>query len=297
MRADLNDLAAFVAVARELSFRRAAAGLRLSTSALSYTIKKLETRLDVRLLQRTSRSVSLTEAGEQLLRTLGPALGEIDGALDRLARQRTQVSGTVRITATQHALRTIVQPVLPAFCATHPDVTVEVLVDFGFRDVVADRFDAGIRMGEKVEQDMIAVRVGPDLRMAVVASPAYFDACPAPMEPHDLTAHRCFNYRMQSSGGIYDWEFERDGRQIRTKVTGPLTFNSQEPMLDAALQGLGVAYLVEDQAEPFLRDGRLVRVLDDWTPRFPGYFLYYPSRRQMSPALAALIAALRRQDA
>lgn len=297
IRDDLGDLAAFAVVARERSFTRAATELRLSTSALSYAIKKLEERLGIRLLQRNSRSVSVTEAGERLLQRLGPALSEIHGALDDLGQQRDGASGLVRITATRHAFDRVIQPVLPDFCATHPRATVEVVVDHGFRDIIADRFDAGIRIGEKVEKDMIAVAVGPELRMAAVASPAYLARHPAPQTPNDLTRHRCINQRMMASGALYAWEFERDGRELAVKVDGPLIFNDPAPAVQAALAGLGVAYVLEDHARPHVAAGRLVSLLRDWTPLFPGYFLYYPSRVQTPPVLAAFIAALRRRRA
>jgi len=293
-RGSLDDLAAFAAVARAQSFTRAAAELRVSTSALSHTIKALEARLDIRLLQRNSRSVSVTAAGEQLLRTLRPALSEISSALDALNSERDLVSGTVRLTATRHAYETVVRPMLAGLLAEHPLASVEVLIDYQFRDIVADRLDAGIRLGEKLEQDMIALPVGPDLRMAVVASPAYLAANPAPATPHELTRHRCVNYRMMASGQTYDWEFEQDGRALAIKVTGPLTFNEPALMMQAALDGLGIAYLMEQQATADIDSGRLVRLFEDWTPAFPGYFLYYSSRRQTPPTLAAFIAALRR---
>lgn len=293
-RKNLEDLAAFAAVARARSFTRAAVGLRLSTSALSHRIKQLEARLGVRLLQRNSRSVAATEAGERLLRVLEPALGEIGGALDALGRERGVVAGTVRLTATRHAYETVIRPVLAEFLARHPEAGVEVLIDYQLRDIIAERLDAGIRLGEKLEKDMIAVRVGPDLRMAVVASPAYLARHPAPRTPRDLVGHACVNYRMMASGQTLEWEFEREGRGLDIKVTGPLTFNEPGLMLEAALDGLGVAYVLEGQAEAHVAAGRLVRLLEAWTPAFPGYFLYYPSRRQVPAALAALIATLRR---
>ncbi len=292
-RPRLDDLASFAAVARALSFTRAAAELRVSTSALSHTIKELEARLGVRLLQRTSRSVSLTAAGERLLHSLGPALAEIGGALEELQRERDLVSGTVRLTMTRHDYETVIRPVLRDFLAAHPRAGVEVLIDYQLRDIVAERLDAGIRLGEKLEQDMIAVKVGPDLRMAAVASPGYLAAHPAPSTPQQLAAHRCVNYRMMASGQTYDWEFERDGRKLDVKVSGPLTFNEPELMLDAALDGLGVAYIVQAVAQPHIAAGRLVHLIPDWTPPFAGYFLYYPSRRQTPPTLAALVDALR----
>lgn len=293
-RGSLDDLAAFAAVAAARSFTRAAIDLRLSTSALSYTIKGLEARLGVRLLQRNSRSVSVTQAGERLLQTLKPALAEITGALDELGRERGEVSGTVRLTATRHAFETVIRPILPEFLANHPQGSVEVLIDYQLRDIIAERLDAGIRLGEKLEKDMIAVGIGPDLRMAVVASPLYLSRHPAPQTPQDLTGHACVNYRMTSSGKTLDWDLEQAGRALDIKVTGPLTFNEPELMLEAALDGLGIAYVLEDQAAPHFMTGCLVQLLEQWTPAFPGYFLYYPSRKQMPPTLAALIATLRR---
>ncbi len=297
MRRDLDDLAAFAAVAAEGSFTRAAMRLRVSTSALSHTIKSLETRLGLRLLQRNSRSVAVTAAGERLLQRLSPALSDIRGALDDLDRQRDAVTGSVRITATRHAYETVLRPILPAFGAEHPAATVEVQIDYGFRDIIADRFDAGIRLGEKIEKDMIALAVGPALRMAVVASPDYLTRHAAPATPGDLTHHRCINYRMVAAGTLYAWDFGRDGRALAVKVEGSLVFNEPGPMLDAAMDGLGVAYVMEDHARSAIADGRLVRLLADWTPAFPGYFLYYPSRSQMRPVLAAFVAALRRRRA
>jgi DNA-binding transcriptional LysR family regulator len=293
-RGDLDDLMAFATIARERSFTRAAAELRLSTSALSYAIKQLEARLGVRLLNRNSRSVQPTDAGEQLLLTLAPALAEIGNALDDLNRAGNVVSGTVRITATRQSYESVIRPVLAGFCAQYPEATIEVVIDYGVRDIIADRFDAGIRLGEKVAQDMIAVPVGPPLSMAVVASPAYLAAHPLPSTPHDLLQHRCINYRLMTSGAIYAWEFQNEGRLLEMKVDGPLAFNEPELMLDAALDGLGVAYVMETLAEPYLESGQLIRLLDDWTLEFPGYYLYYSSRRQVPPTLSAFIAALRR---
>lgn len=294
MRRDgLDELASFAAVARARSFTRAAAGLRVSTSALSHTIRQLETRLGIRLLARNSRSVSVTMAGERLLQTLEPALAEIGAALDELGRDRDLVAGSVRLTATRHSYDTVIRPVLPEFLERHPRAAVEVLIDYQLRDIITDRLDAGIRLGEKLQQDMIAVGVGPDLRMAVVAAAGYLEGKPALHAPHDLMRHACVNYRMWSSGQILDWEFEHEGRPLAIKVGGPLTFNDPELMLQAALDGLGVAYVLETQAAPYLADGRLIRLLEDWTPPFPGYFLYYPSRRQVPPVLDALIDVLR----
>jgi len=291
----LDDLAAFAVVARERSFTHAASELGLSTSSLSYAIKRLETRLGTRLLQRNSRSVATTEAGEQLLRTLEPALANVRRALDDLGRARDVVSGTVRITATRQAYETVIRPVLADFSVAHPHATVEVLIEYGFRDIIADRFDAGIRLGEKLQNDMIALSVGPELRMAVVASPSYLAGHSVPASPQDLTQHRCINYRLMAAGNLYAWEFERGDQKLEVKVTGPLTFNEPELMLDAALDGLGVAYVLEQDAKPFIARGELVRLLEQWTPPFPGFFLYYPSRQQMAPALEAFVLALRKR--
>ena len=292
-RASLDDLAAFVTVTRMHSFTRAAAALGTSTSNLSHTIRRLEARLGYRLLQRNSRSVSLTEAGGTLLDTLGPALESIGGALDALELGRDRVSGTLRITATRQAYDAVIRPVLPAFTAGHPDATLEVLIDYAYRDIVADRFDAGIRLGEKLEQDMIALKVGPDLCMAVVAAPDYLEHSSAITHPSDLTRHRCINYRMVGAGTIYAWEFERDGHALDVRVPGPLTFNEPELMLEAALDGLGVGYLLDLEVAPYVQNGRLIRLLADWTPPFPGFHLYYSCRRQMRPVLAAFIEAVR----
>ena len=256
MRASLDDLAAFACVARLRSFTRAAAVLETSTSNLSHTIKRLEARLACRLLQRNSRSVSATEAGEALLATLGPALQSIDEALDSLDLGRDSVSGTLRLTVTRQAYDMVVRPVLPAFTAAHPDATIEVLIEYGFKDIIAGQFDAGIRLGEKLEQDMVALKVGPELCMAVVASPGYLARHGAPNLPEDLIRHRCINYRMIAAGTIYAWEFERDGKALEVRVPGPLTFNEPALMLDCALEGLGVAYLLEHEVTRYVRDGR-----------------------------------------
>jgi DNA-binding transcriptional LysR family regulator len=294
--ASLDDLSAFAAVARARSFTRAAAALGTSTSNLSHTIRRLETRLGHRLLHRSSRSVSATEAGETLLATLTPALQSIASALDTLDRDRYRVSGTLRLTATRQAYDAVVRPVLRSFVAAHPDATVEVLIDYAYRDIVADQFDAGLRLGEKLEQDMIGLKVGPNLRMAVVATPAYL-AMSDPIEhPRDLTRHRCINYRMAGSGALYAWEFERDGKALDVAVSGSLAFNEPELMLDAALDGFGVGYLLDHEVTRHVAEGRLKRLLEDWTPPFPGFHLYYSSRRQMRPVLTAFVEALRRKE-
>lgn len=292
-RGSLDDLFAFATVARTRSFTRAAAELGVSNSMLSYTVKRLEQRLGIVLLGRTSRSVAPTEAGEKLLLTLEPALQAIDVTLAELSQARDQISGTLRITATRQAYEAVIRPVLDTFCETHPHAVVEVVIDYGFCDIVADRFDAGIRLGEKLQKDMVALRVGPALRMAVVASPAYLARHPAPRTPHDLATHRCINYRMVSADTLYAWEFERDGQPLKIAVSGPLTFNEPELMLHAAADGLGVAYVLDHEAADWLASGRLVRLLDDWMAPFPGFYLYYPSRKQISPVLAALLTVLR----
>lgn len=292
-RGRLDDLAAFACVARHRSYTRAAAELGLSTSNLSHIIKRLEQRLGVRLLQRNSRSVAASEAGESLLAALGPALDGVAEALDALQQGRDAVKGLLRITATRQAYDAVLRPVLPAFTERHPEAVIEVEIDYAFRDIITDRFDAGIRLGEKLQQDMIAVSVGPELRMAVVASPAYLAAHGAPSTPEDLVRHRCVNYRMTAAGVIYAWEFERDGKALEVRVPGPLIFNEPALMLECALEGLGVAYVLEHEAAPHLAQGALVRVLEDWTPPFPGFFLYHPSRRQTRPVLTALMQMLR----
>lgn len=296
MAASLDDLAAFAAVAQAGSFTRAAAALGTSTSNLSHTIRRLETRLSCRLLQRNSRSVAPTEAGARLLATLAPALESIGGALDVLGQDRDRVAGTLRLTMTRQAYEAVVRPVLPGFLAAHPAARVEVMIDYAYRDIVAERYDAGIRLGEKLEQDMVALKVGPDLSMAVVASPGYLASAAPITHPGDLTRHRCINYRMTGSGALYAWEFERDGRTLDVRVEGPLAFNEPELMLNAALDGLGVGYLLSHEVAPFVAEGQLICMLAEWLPRFPGFHLYYPSRQQQRPVLTAFIDAIRRRD-
>lgn len=292
-RDDLSDLKAFLAVAEERSFTRAAAKLGVSQPTLSYTVRQLEARLGVRLLARTTRSVSPTEAGERLLRTVGPLFEGIVAGMNALGEYRDKPAGTIRITADEHAVNAILSPALERILPQYPDIKVEVTVDYGLTDIVADRFDAGIRLGEQVAKDMIAVPVGPDMRMVVVGSPSYFARCPKPTKPQDLLSHNCINLRLPTYGGLYAWEFERDGRELKVRVDGQLVFNSSGPIMDAALAGLGVAYLPEEQARAYLRDGRLVQVLSKWCPPFQGYHLYYPSRRQSSPAFNVFVEALR----
>jgi DNA-binding transcriptional LysR family regulator len=293
-RTDLNDLQAFMAVARQGSFTRAAAQLGVSQSALSQTLRNLESRLGLRLLTRTTRSVGTTEAGERLLRAVGPALEEIDAGLAALNELREKPAGTLRITAADHAVSTVLWPALLRLLPDHPDIQVEIVIDYGLTDIAAGRYDAGIRAGEMVARGMIALRVGPDLRTAVVGAPAYFASCAQPRTPQELTAHRCVNLRLPTLGGLYAWEFEKDGRELQVRVRGQLVFNGTAPMLEAALAGFGLAYLPEDMVHDHIEQGRLIRVLADWCPPYPGYHLYYPSRRQPTPAFQAFLNALRK---
>lgn len=290
---NFNDLAAFAIVAKERSFTRAAAKLRVSPSALSQTIRNLEERLGLRLLTRTTRSVASTEAGERLLRTLAPRFEEIETELAALSELRDKPAGTVRITTGEHPAISILQPALKRFLPDYPDIQVEIIIDYGLTDIVAEGFDAGVRMGEQVAKDMIAVPIGPQMRMAVVASPAYFARHPLPKSPQDMTAHKCINTRLPTYGGVFSWGLEKKGREVKVRGEGQLIFNSLAMRLSSALDGLGVAYMPEDQVLPYVADGRLIRVLEDWCPWFPGYHLYYPSRRQQSPALALLVDVLR----
>lgn len=295
-RQDVSDLLAFLAVAKERSFTRAAAKLGVSQSALSHTIRGLEERLGLRLLTRTTRSVAPTEAGERLLGTIGPRFDDIEAALAALSALRETPAGTIRITASEYAAETILWPALAKLLPAYPDIKVEIIVDYGLTDIVAERYDAGVRLGEQVAKDMIAVRIGPDMRMAVVGAPSYFARRPRPKRPQDLTAHDCINLRLPTYGGLYAWEFEKRGRALKVRVDGPLVFNNFALRLNAVLAGLGLAYLPEDQVQAQLADGRLVRVLDDWCPPFSGCHLYYPSRRQPTPAFALLVEALRFRD-
>ncbi len=292
-RHPIDDLAAFLAVARARSFTRAAAKLGVSQSALSHTIRGLEERLGVRLLTRTTRSVAPTEAGERLVRTVGPRLEEIDAELAALTELREKPAGSIRITTGEHSAEAILWPALAKLLPRYPDIKVELIIDYGLTDIVAERYDAGVRLGEQVAKDMIAVRIGPDFRMAVVGAPSYFARRPRPKTPQELTVHDCINIRLPTYGGIYAWEFEKRGRGLKVRVDGQLLFNNIALRLNAALAGLGLAYLPDDQVEKHLADGRLIRVLADWCPPFPGYHLYYPSRRQPAPAFALLVEALR----
>ncbi len=291
-RRNLNDLLAFVTVAREGSFTRAGAVLGVSQSALSQAIKTLEERLEIRLLNRTTRSVSATPAGERLLQAIGRRFDEIEAELDALTELRDKPAGSVRITSGDHVLRTILLPKLLPVMHRYPDITIEFDVNYGFRDIVADRFDAGVRLGESIDKDMIALPISPKLRMAAAASPAYFETHPTPKIPEDLTRHNCINIRFPS-GGVYVWEFERRDRQINVRVEGQAIFNTSPHIVLAALEGSGIAFLPEEEFAPHIEEGRLVRVLQDWCPPFSGYHLYYPSRRQHSPAFSLVVDALR----
>jgi DNA-binding transcriptional LysR family regulator len=292
-RENAGDLLAFLAVARERSFTGAGAKLGISQSALSQTVRGLEERLGVRLLNRTTRNVAPTPAGERLLRSIGPKFEEMDAELLALGELREKPAGNIRITATEHAAEAILLPALAKILPNYPDIAVEVIVDYGLANIVAQRYDAGIRPGELVAKDMIAVRVGPDLRSAVVGAPSYFASRKRPRTPQDLTSHNCLNLRLPTHGGLYAWEFEKDGRALNVRVDGQLVFNGAGPLLQAVLNGFGLAYLMERNVQPYVSDGRLVRVLSDWCPPFSGYHLYYPSRRQPSPAFSLLVEALR----
>jgi DNA-binding transcriptional LysR family regulator len=292
-RQDVNDLLAFLAIAQDGSFTKAAAKLGVSQSALSHAMRGLEARLGVRLLTRTTRKVSVTAAGERLLRSLAPRFEEIEAELDALSELREKPGGTIRITAGEHAAVAILEPALAKFLPGYPDINVEIIVDYGLTDIVSERYDAGVRLGEQIARDMVAVRIGPDMRMAVVGAPSYFARRPKPRKPQDLTAHRCINLRLPTFGGLYAWEFEKRGRELKVRVEGQLVFNNIALRLKSALAGLGLAYLPEDQVRTHVADGRLVQVLDDWCPAFSGYHLYYPNRRHLTPAFGLLVDALR----
>lgn len=290
---NLSDLQAFVTVARERSFTKAAAQLGLSRSALSHAMLALEARLGVRLLTRTTRSVSTTEAGARLLNTVAPRLDEIEQELGSLSAMRNTPAGTVRITTPDHAVVTVLWPRLLPLVQAYPDIRIEFSVDYGFTDIAAHRFDAGVRLGDQVDKDMIAVRIAPDMCMAVVGAPAYLAAQPMPETPHDLTKHRCINLRLPTHGGLYAWEFEKDGQQINVRVESQVVFNNMFLMLQAALDGVGLTCAPLDIVQPHIDAGRLVPLLEDWWPLFPGYHLYYASRRQLPPALALVVDTLR----
>ncbi|MNZ23204.1 HTH-type transcriptional regulator DmlR [compost metagenome] len=297
LKDNFNDLLSFMVVARERSFTRAAAQLGVSQSALSHAMRNLEARLDVRLLTRTTRSVAPTEAGEQLLMRLTPHLLEIEQELTALRDRRDRPAGNIRLSAGEHAMSAVLWPVLKPFMAHYPDINIEVTVDNGLTDIVDGRFDAGVRLGEQIAKDMVAVRIAPDMQMAVVGSAAYFAKNGVPETPDQLENHRCINMRLPTLGGLYAWEFTHDGREIRVRVDGQLTLNSLPQRLDAAVAGLGLAYVPEESAAAQLADGRLTRVLESWCPSFEGYHLYYPSRRQHTTAFTLLVEALRNENA
>ncbi|MBH0239039.1 LysR family transcriptional regulator [Methylobrevis albus] len=296
-RQDFNDLLWFLAVAEERSFTRAAAKLGITQSTLSHTIKQLEARMGIRLLNRTTRSVATTEAGERLRLSLGPRVAEIDAEIAALMEFRDKPAGTIRLTLSDHACASVVWPKLRPVLSAYPDIRLELSLDGGLRNIVEDGFDAGVRLGESVEKDMIAVRIGPDWRMVAVAAPAYFARRAAPAHPQELVGHDCMNMRQARSGGLYAWEFEKDGQELRVRVDGQLTVNTSYAMIDPALRGYGIAFVPEDLVAQHIAAGDLVQVLGDWCPKFPGYFIYYPSRRQSLPAFRVIVDALRQGEA
>jgi DNA-binding transcriptional LysR family regulator len=291
-RTDLNQLTWFQAVAEERSFTKAAAKLGVAQSTLSHTIKQLEARMGIRLLTRTTRNVATTAAGERLLQTIAPRIGEIEDEIAALMAFRGKPSGSIRLTLSDHALESIVWPKLKPILSAYPDIGVEFSVDSSFRNIVEEGFDAGVRLGESIEKDMIAVRIGPDWRLVAVASPDYFAARGVPEHPQDLVRHVCINMRHETAGGLYAWEFEKDGQALRVRVNGQLTFNNSYAMIDAAMNGYGIAYILDNIVERHIASGLLLQVLDDWSPFFDGYFLYYPSRRQNLPAFKVIVDAL-----
>lgn len=292
-RTDFNQLTWFQAVAEERSFTKAAARLGVAQSTLSHAIKQLEARMGIRLLTRTTRNVATTVAGERLLQTIAPRMTEIEEEIAALTAFRDKPSGSIRLTLSDHALDTVVWPKLKPVLAAYPDISVELLLDSSFRNIVEEGYDAGVRLGESVEKDMIAVRIGPDWRLVAVASPDYLAAHGRPQHPQDLVRHRCINTRQESAGGLYAWEFEKDGKELRVRVDGQLTFNNSFAMVDAAVSGFGIAYVPDSMVEAPLAAGALELVLDDWSPPFDGYFLYYPSRRQNLLAFQIIVDALR----
>ncbi|WP_213193872.1 LysR family transcriptional regulator [Klebsiella aerogenes] len=296
LRENFNELQLFLVVARERSFTKAAGKLGVTQSALSHAMKALEERLNIRLLTRTTRSVAPTEAGERLIACLEPRIADLEQELDSLIQLNGIASGNIRLTSGEHAARSLVWPKLKPFIREYPEIHVELMVDNGFVDIVEGRFDAGIRLGESVNKDMVAVRIGPDIRMAIVAAPSYFADHPAPETPHDLQDHRCINMRLPTVGGLYHWEFEKDGKPLRVRVEGQLTFNLLPERIDAALSGFGLACVPENMVQDYVKSGALIQVLQAWCPFFPGYYLYYPSRKQHPPAFALMIDALRHSE-
>ncbi|CAM3572181.1 MULTISPECIES: LysR family transcriptional regulator [Rahnella] len=296
LKENFNDLISFLVVARERSFTKAAAKLGVSQSALSHSIRGLEERLELRLLTRTTRSVAPTEAGEKMVASLGPRFAEIESELEALSEMRERPAGNIRITAGEHAVDSILWPVLKKFLAEYSDINIEIILDNALTDIVTGRFDAGIRLGEQVAKDMIALRIGPEMSMAVIGSPAYFAREGIPLTPQELQSHRCINMRLPTMGGIYAWEFGQDGRELKVRVDGQLTFNSLRQRIDAAVNGFGLAYVPEDSVASDIASGKLIRVLQDWCEPFPGYYLYYPSRKQHTTAFALLLDALRYKE-
>lgn len=296
LRENFNELQLFLVVARERSFTKAAGKLGVTQSALSHAMKALEERLNIRLLTRTTRSVAPTEAGERLIACLEPRIADLEQELDSLIQLNGIASGNIRLTSGEHAARSLVWPKLKPFLREYPEIHVELMVDNGFVDIVEGRFDAGIRLGESVNKDMVAVRIGPDIRMAIVAAPSYFADHPAPKTPHDLQDHRCINMRLPTVGGLYHWEFEKDGKPLRVRVEGQLTVNLLPERIDAALSGFGLACVPENMIQDYVKSGALIQVLQAWCPFFPGYYLYYPSRKQHPPAFALMIDALRHSE-
>ncbi|UDC36725.1 LysR family transcriptional regulator (plasmid) [Klebsiella pneumoniae] len=296
LRENFNELQLFLVVARERSFTKAAGKLGVTQSALSHAMKALEERLNIRLLTRTTRSVAPTEAGERLIACLEPRIADLEQELDSLIQLNGIASGNIRLTSGEHAARSLVWPKLKPFLREYPEIHVELMVDNGFVDIVEGRFDAGIRLGESVNKDMVAVRIGPDIRMAIVAAPSYFADHPAPETPHDLQDHRCINMRLPTVGGLYHWEFEKDGKPLRVRVEGQLTVNLLPERIDAALSGFGLACVPENMIQGYVKSGALIQVLQAWCPFFPGYYLYYPSRKQHPPAFALMIDALRHSE-
>ena len=296
LKSNFNELQIFLVVARERSFTKAANILGVSQSALSHSIKGLEERLNMRLLTRTTRSVSPTELGSKIIACLEPKLAELEYELESLIQLNGAVSGNIRLSTGEHAARSLLWPKLKPFLRMHQDINVELVVDNGFVDIVDGRFDAGVRLGESVDKDMIAVRIGPDMRLVVVGAPSYFASHDIPQTPHDLQSHRCINMRLPSAGGLYHWEFEKEGKSLRVRVEGQLTFNLLSERIDAVLSGFGIAFVPEDMVQKAVQSGELIQVLGDWCPTFSGYYLYYPSRKQHLPAFALLIDALRHHE-
>ena len=292
-RENLHDLLAFLEVARERSFTRAAAKLGMSQSSLSRTIRELEARMGVRLLTRTTRSVSPTEAGDRAMTALKPRFDEIESELETLGELRDKPAGTIRITTSDHVVDSVLLPKLARLLSEYPEIKIEIVVDYAFTDIVAQRFDIGVRLGDQVAKDMIAVRIAPDMRMAVVAAPSYFSKHPPPETPEELTRHNAIKLRLPTYGGLYAWEFEKEGHKQNARVEGQMTFNTLSQMLQAAVNGIGVAYVAEELAQPYIANGRLVQVLEDWCPTFPGFHMYYASRRQSSRVMRLLVDALR----